>query len=604
MLWLTAALLAGAAAAFYVYVVRERLGPAALGLALLRTAAFAALLLLLVNAVRTRRVERAPTVLLDASLSLQATGGRWTTALDTARSLAGRAGTVWRMADGLLPFDTTEPEGGRSLVGPALRAVTARGPVVIVTDGELEDVAALPADLREATTVVLVPRDTVPDVALTEVAVDRLVTPGDTVHLMLELATWGTLPDTMATLEVRAAGRRLLQTRLRLPPAPGRGRRALALPPGALRPGTHVLEVQVTAAGDREPRDDVRLRLVTVSATPTIVLVASPPDWESRFLARELQSIVPAGVRAYAEPVPGRWLDVSTQRAVPASRVTGAAGAAALVVVRGTWRPPAGGRARWDWPGEAGAARTAVVGDWYVRGQVPGSPLAAALSGFEWDSLPPLTSVLPQAVAPRAWAVLAARAGRRGAERPVLVGTDSGSARVLTTLADGWWRWAHRGGAAREAYRGLVAAGVDWLLGSTARARGGAVVVSDVVPRGVPVTFAWRGDGPAPAVLAVELEGADSAVARVLPLDPAGVAELRLPPGTYRWRVRPADASGWTVVESYSSEFHPGPVVAAWQAAAVAPRGVEGAREAWWIFAVALVALLTEWAWRTRRGLP
>ncbi|MDH3497022.1 MAG: hypothetical protein OER21_09675 [Gemmatimonadota bacterium] len=604
MLWVIVAILAGAAAAIYVYAVRERLGAAAVGLAMLRTAALAALLLLLVNAARTRWLERAPTVLLDASLSLQAAGGQWTRARDTARSLAGRAGTVLRLAEGLAPFDTTEPDAGRSLVASALRAVTVRGPVVVVTDGELEDVAGLPDDLREATTVVLVPRDTVPDVALTEVVADRLVTPGDTVHLTIELATWGALPDTMAGVEVRAAGRQLLQTRVPLPPAPGRGRRALALPPGALRPGTHVLEVQVTAAGDREPRDDVRMRLVTVSATPTIVLVASPPDWESRFLARELQSIIPAGVRAYAEPVPGRWLDMTTQRVVPAARVTGAAGAATLVIVRGAWRPPVGPRARWDWPGDGGAGRDAVMGDWYVTGQVPGSPLAAGLSGFEWDSLPPLTSVLPWGGTPNAWVALAARAGRRGADRPVLVGTDSGGVRVLTTMADGWWRWAHRGGAAREAYRGLVAAGADWLLGAAGRARGGRVVASDVVPRGVPVSFAWRGDKEAPAVLRVDVEGADSTFARALPLDPAGIAELRLPPGTYRWRVRPADATGWTVVESYSSEFHPGPVVAAWQAAAVAPRGVVGAREVWWIFAVALVALLAEWAWRTRRGLP
>jgi hypothetical protein len=28
------------------------------------------------------------------------------------------------------------------------------------------------------------------------------------------------------------------------------------------------------------------------------------------------------------------------------------------------------------------------------------------------------------------------------------------------------------------------------------------------------------------------------------------------------------------------------------------------AREVWWLFAVAMVALMCEWGWRQRRGLP
>ena len=28
------------------------------------------------------------------------------------------------------------------------------------------------------------------------------------------------------------------------------------------------------------------------------------------------------------------------------------------------------------------------------------------------------------------------------------------------------------------------------------------------------------------------------------------------------------------------------------------------AREVWWLFAVAMVALMSEWGWRQRRGLP
>jgi hypothetical protein len=77
-----------------------------------------------------------------------------------------------------------------------------------------------------------------------------------------------------------------------------------------------------------------------------------------------------------------------------------------------------------------------------------------------------------------------------------------------------------------------------------------------------------------------------------------------LDPGVYRWRAADLNASGLVVVEEYSDEFVARPVAvpagSAWQP----PTRRVGARETWWMFALALGALVVEWAWRIRRGLP
>jgi hypothetical protein len=80
---------------------------------------------------------------------------------------------------------------------------------------------------------------------------------------------------------------------------------------------------------------------------------------------------------------------------------------------------------------------------------------------------------------------------------------------------------------------------------------------------------------------------------------------MALPPGVYRWRAGgPTAAAGTVAVEEYSPEFVPrAPTVPAGRPVATRVARV-GLRELWWGFAVAGLALLAEWAWRVRRGLP
>jgi hypothetical protein len=545
-------------------------------------------------------------VLLDASLSRAAAGGQWSAAADTARRLAGERGTVLRFGSEPGAYVGGEPDAGRSLAVPALRAAAARGgPVYLVTDGELEDGGTVPEALLAGVTPIVLPRETVPDAAIRDLGLPRSISADDSLEIRVEIVTRGALPDSAAVLEVAVGDRVLVRRAVPLPPPPGAGQRTVALPPGALAPGTHVLDVRLVTSGDREPRDDVRRRPVTVGAVPDVVLVASPPGWESRFLARELADVTGSAVRAFAEIAPGRWVDMRSGRAVPEARVAEAVRGTALVVRMGDRRGDPGValtvRATWIWP----AGAETLAGDWYPATPVPASPLAGPLSGVEWDSVPPVAAMLPLAPPPDAWIALSARLGRRGAERPLILGRDSAGLRTLTTAGDGVWRWALRGGAPREAYRALLAAGVDWLLASGRAAGTARLSATEVVPRGVPAAFRWRGDSVPATPVRVTLTADDSTRIVELSFDGRGDARILLEPGVYRWRApEVAGAGGLVVVEDYSDEFVARPVAVPAGVAWTAPRRLVGARETWWVFALALGALLVEWAWRIRKGLP
>lgn len=599
MLWVIGAVGAGAVAV-WAYLVRERLGPTGAGLAILRTLSFAVLIALLANLALSGRAGTAPTtVLLDASLSMQAADLPWPAVLDSARALAGRDGLVLRFGREVAPFDSGRPAAGASRLGEALRVAAARGgPVVVLTDGALDDWETLPEALRRRAELVVLARDSAPGLAVIEVVTrDRILT-GDSVTLTLEVTTWGGLPDTVGVLLVRSGGRDLLRRRVPVPRQAGQGRRAVTLPPGTLPPGVHVLEVSLTADGDAVGHDNLRQRVVEITALPTAVLVADPVDWEARFLVRELVDLVPGGLEAFGHLGGGRWVDLRTQRPAPAERATRLGRSAAVVVTRGA---AVAGRRTWRWLGGEGG----LGGDWYVTADLAASALVPRLAGVAWDSLPPVRGVRPMEL-PGYDAVLSARLGRRGVQRVVLAARDSAGRRDLVTTAEGLWRWAFRGGADREAYRALLAAGVEWLLRDVADGRTATIVAAATVTRDQPVPVRWMaGEIPADSVT-LSFAGPDSTLARRIAFGADGVASVDLPVGVYRWRTEGTpDAAGVTVVEAFSPEFVPrAPAVAS--APAPAPSGgVRVAlRELWWVFGIAAFALVAEWAWRLRRGLP
>jgi hypothetical protein len=149
----------------------------------------------------------------------------------------------------------------------------------------------------------------------------------------------------------------------------------------------------------------------------------------------------------------------------------------------------------------------------------------------------------------------------------------------------------------------MLAGGIDWLLGSASTTLT-RLTASDVVSRGQPAAFRWRGSDR-PDSLRVTVTG-DSSTEVMLRFDPEGVALVPLAPGVHRWEAaRPVAASGVIAVEEYSEEFRPRRrVLSNAEASGGMALSVVHARDRWWLFVVAISAFVLEWAWRQRRGLP
>src|SRR4029077_14018261 len=137
-------------------------------------------------------------------------------------------------------------------------------------------------------------------------------------------------------------------------------------------------------------------------------------------------------------------------------------------------------------------------GEWYPS-SAPPSPLAPALSGFVWDSLPP---VAVATTAPKGtWIRMEARRGRSDERRPIVVGTDE-PRRVAIIAASGLWRWLFRGGVASDAFTALWGSIFDWLAAERADRRA-AVPEERVIRAGDPIR--WRRGSPSDSVVTVAM---------------------------------------------------------------------------------------------------
>ena len=585
-----------------------------LGLGALRAAALGALLLLVWNpSVRVEAGGAPALVLLDASLSMAGHGDRWRDALDTARAL-GRGGVIWRFGARVGAFDTLPPADGASRLVPALDAAAGRGgPVTVVSDGAITDLADIPPDLARRARIVVLPRAPFFDAFVASVDGPRRVAGGDTVLLRVSYGTAG-MRDARsemrdATLAVTVDHRRIAS---RVVPLPDSGVVSTDLTFPASRiphPGWLAVEVRLEGVGDEESRDDARLFVLEVSPPPSVVLLASPPDWETRFLARTLEEVARVPVRTFIEAEPGgqRWRDGATLEVRAPRDVARAVAGAALVIEAGDpasfsrFSPP---RAVLLWPGTQ-----RLEGDWYVQPPSSGSsPLADALAGLAWDSLPPAASLAELAPDSGTMVALAARLARRGPPRSVVTLSERAGARRAVIAAGGLYRWAFRGGASGEAYRALMAGLVDWLLADGAGNRERFHPVTYETPNGMPLQWRWTGAGePRNVILSLSAESGQRV--DTLRFDAGGRAELHLPPGVYRYAAGDAaggDAErGVVVVDTYSEEWRPTAPVLMPQPGTTGNRlsGV-ALRDRWWLFVVVIGALVAEWAWRRREGLP
>ncbi|MEP7324721.1 MAG: hypothetical protein ABI836_02130 [Gemmatimonadota bacterium] len=561
-----------------------------------RAVAWAALGALLADlSCAVRRSPGRPIVLLDASLSLAADSGRWSEARDSAV----RWGDVRLFGDERGTADTM-PSRGNSRLTPALTAAAASArPVVVVSDGEIDDLSDIPADLLARTSVRLFPRRLGMDLAVTSVAAPARVTSGDSVPLEISIRAYGDSVPGRVQLQVRL-GDRVLAEREVVPVPRGEVINRVTLSSAALRPESNLITIALTGLADAESRDNARLVQVTVTPTPGVVLLADPADWDSRFLYRTLLDVAQLPVRGYLLMEPGRWRNYADLSPVSTDQVRRAARGADLLIVKGDQGEGGGSNARGilHWPS---ADSSGLAGDWYLTPS-PASPVAGAFVGLPVDSFPPGTqlSVVPADSAD--WIALTAQNGRRGAERPVVIGRESRTRREMTVGVAGLWRWAFRGGSSEQAYRSFVASSVSWLLGGADSATGRARPVRPVVANGRPVVFEWLGaSGPMP--LEIVWSGDSGARRDTLRFDGAGKAEAWLPVGSYRYRLEGGGA-GSVAVEEYSEEWLPRPVVLGGrEAATLAASGSSRARGWVWLFGLAILGLGVEWVGRRRLGL-
>ena len=591
-----AVLVAATALAVFTYARLERLGRRAIVPAAARAIAWAALGLLLLNVGCPRPpIARRPLVLLDASLSMARAGGRW----DDARALARRLGDVRTFGDERTGADSL-PSRGRSLLTSALTAASASDrPVIVVTDGEIEDAADAPTDLVRRAGVRVLARRPLADLALTEVSGPARVTAGDTIQLAADVRGVGARADS-TIVDVLAGERRLARRTIK---APGTGRIELAVPTAGLPAGDHLLTIRIAFPADSERRDDARLHLVTIAATPGVVVLADPGDWDSRFLYRTIRDVAQLPVRGFVRVEKDRWRSMRDLSPVGAEEVRRAAARADLLVVKGsgaTVRGSGSPRGLWRWPsGEGG--ETLIPGDWYLSAS-DASPVAGAFAGEPLDSFPPATRITPIQPAAGDWVALTAQESRRGAPRPVVIGRESGRTRQVTVAADGLWRWAFRGGSSEQVYRSWVAATTSWLLAGADSARGLARPVRPVVQNGRPLIFEWVAGG-APHDLPVVITGAGGTRTDTLRFDGAGHAVAWLPVGEYRYRLE-GGGGGTAAVEAYSDEWLPRPVTLSDHPPAPARSPSRSSPRDWiWLFALGIAALTVEWLARRRLGL-
>jgi hypothetical protein len=590
-------LLAFGTAAF-TYLGLERVGRRGWIPLVCRGIAWTALGLLLVNlSCPVPGASLRPLVLLDASLSMAGPGGRWTEARDSASDW----GEIRRFGDEHVSTDSSASRG-RSLLAPALLAASASDrPLTVVSDGEIEDVVEIPPDILARSTIRLFPRKPQPDLAITEVTGPARVTAGDSIPLEIEVQAVGGSNTDSAVVHVLSGANRLAAGTIRLR-GPAAGRLRLRVPSRRLAPGDHLLRVTLPRAADAEARTDTRLHLITVTATPGVVFLASSADWDSRFLYRTLRDVGQLPVRGYVRLERERWRSMNDLHPVSADVVRRAAHSADLLILKGAVPGLAEGtsaRGIWSWPsGDAGPAP--LPGDWYLSPS-DASPVAGAFQGQPVDSFPPALQLSPVETGPRDWVALYAQLGRRGQQRVAVFGRQDGRIRRVVVAVEGLWRWAFRGGPSEQSYRSWVAATTSWLLGGADSAMGSARPVQPVVANGRPVIFEWVAAGP-PSLQTVVWSGPAGEKIDTLRFDGSGRATVWLAPGEYRYRL--GAAGGTVAVEQYSEELLPRPLaVRPHEGRVPHASGSTSARDWLWLFALCILGLSGEWISRRRLGL-
>jgi hypothetical protein len=599
--WLIA-LIAGVLVALVQYGWRDlRSGGSVLPAALLRVGAVALIVAMLLDAPAARARPVTTWVALDGSLSMSRDGGKdstlWRAARDTVQKL--RAESVFVFGDSARRGDTvTAPRDLASLLRPVVeRALGAGHPLTLVTDGELDDPDAVRA-LAAGSRVIVLPRQARADLAVSSVDVPRAVVSGDTVEVRVALVA-GSGGAPAGTLTLTLEPRVLATTRVEaLAPF---GERTVTVRTTIAAPaGPALLHAIVAAPGDAEPHNDTLAVAIDLSRAASAVFVSTSPDFDARYALAVLRGALGIPTRGFFRVAPGEWRVEGALTPIGESEVRQALRDAPVAIIHGdtaVFGPP---RAATLGPLALIAPAAASEGEWYPAAAPP-SPLAPALAGVVWDSLPPVAvaSHTPEG----SWQGVEARRMRGEEKRPLLVGTDA-PRRVVIVPTSGLWRWRFRGGVSSDAFTALWGSIFDWLAAERADRRA-AVPDERALRAGEPIRWRRGGSTDSLAVVVLRQRGApnrvDSLTLRFGPMSTL-VETPGLAAGIYDVSVRGGSA---LLAVNPSREWLPrqprvqGGSVRGIATADTAPR----LRGAGWAYAAAIIMLCVEWILRRRRGM-
>lgn len=600
VLWLTS-LAAGAGAVLLVYGARFGTPSIAVS-ALLRLVAMTGLVALLLNAALGAARPAPPLIAVDVSASWTRDGDTTRYASAVAQALSEADGDLLLFGDSARPGPPpARPTDRASRVRPAVERAMAEGrPLRVFTDGELDDADALSPLVGGSAVMVVRPQDR-PDVAVAALRVPRATVGGDTLEVDVTLASSGagappsTLTVTLggravATVPVEALGaygERVVRQRVPVPDV------ASAVIVGAS------LSAVGGGGGDAWPANDTLAAAVDVLPGAAAVLVATAPDYDVRDLAAVLRGTLLLPTRAFHRVAPGRWREDGALGPVSEEDVRRAAREAPLLVLQGDTALFGDPRALARGSLLLVAPPSSPSGEWYATG-APASPMATALTGTPWDSLPPLeVAALP---AGATFEVLETRRARRLERRAAAIGWER-PRRMALVAASGFWRWRFRGGALAAAHTAFWGSIIDWLAAEQADARA-ASPADGALREGEPVR--WRRGAASDTLVPVILTRRGE--------DRSDSLTIRFSSGTLFAESAPLAAGVYDIATRGGSS-----VLVVNRSAEVLPRrptvleGAIGTGEALteaprlrgigWIFAVVILALCTEWILRRRAGL-
>lgn len=595
-LWLLA-LAAGVVLALVQYGWRGfRGGWATLAPALLRCAAIALVVALLLDAptAAPRRVTN--WVALDGSMSMvRGDPQLWRAAVDSVH--AARAESTFVFGDSVRPAGASPgtPRDESSALRPVVeRALGSGHPLTIVTDGELDDPDAIQA-LTAGSRIIVLGHTPRRDLAAVGIDVPRGVVSGDTILAHV---------DVMAGADGAAGGHLTLSLddkplgSMNIDSLPPFGQRTIEMritPTGAAGPA--VLRAIVVSDADAEPGNDTLATAIDLSRGARAVFVSTTPDFDARYALAVLRGALSIPTHGYFRVAPGEWRIDGALTPVTEAAVRAALRDAPVAIVQGD--TAAFGPPRSATLGPLALVVTSGIGEWYPS-DVPPSPLATALTGLQWDSLPPIG--VPATAPTGAWTGLEARHNRGDERQAIVAGTDQ-PRRVVTVAASGLWRWQFRGGASSDAFTALWGSIFDWLAAERADRRA-AVPDERLVRAGDPIR--WRRGSPTDSIVPLTMRRRGSASVDTMTLRfGADLNIIETPPlhaGIYDVSARGGPS---VLAVNASREWLPRrPTVRSGAVhGTVAAAGVPGLRQFGWAYGAAIVLLCAEWLLRRRTGM-